>query len=88
MSMPLVKIGVMRVRVHQGGMLVLMAVRLDTIPTAGMLMPVMLVVAVHVGVGQVLMPVRMVMALDDVQPHPDGHQRCCHPEQKARPLGE
>ena len=86
--MPVVKIGVMRVGVHQGRMHVLMGVRFDAIPTAGVFMLVMLVVVVHVGVGQVLMPVRMVMALGDVQPHPDSHQRCCHPQQTPRPLGE
>jgi hypothetical protein len=46
MPVTMVQIGAMRMRVHQGRVLVLMAVRLDTVPAAGVRMLVMLIVAV------------------------------------------
>ena len=74
--------------VHQGCVHVLMAVWLDTVPAAGVRMLVMRVVVVLVAVGQLLVPMRMLMAFGHVQPHADGHQCCCGPEQGAWALGE
>ena len=88
MTVSVVKIKVMRVGVHQRRMLMLMGVRLDTIPTAGVLMLVILVVAVHVRMGQALVPVGMIVALGDVQPYTDCHQQSRNPEQRPRAFGE
>jgi len=74
MAVPVVKIGIMGVGVHQRRVLMRMGVRLDDIPTAGVLMLVMLVVAVHVRMSQALVPVGMIVALGDVQPYTDCHQ--------------
>jgi hypothetical protein len=80
MPVTVVQIGIMRMRVHQGPVRVLMAARLDTVPAAVVRMLMMLVVAVHVSMGKAPVPMRMFMSFVNVQPHANGHQCCCGPE--------
>lgn len=82
----MVQIGVMRVGMQEGLVLVRMGVGLDTAPLRSMLVLVVLVMAVTVAVGQRFMPMGMIMAFGDMEPDADGHQYGGYPEKGARTL--
>lgn len=70
----------MRVLVHHGHVLMQMVVRLSAVPIRAMCMLMMRVVRVHVAMFQRLMGMIVLMALGQVQPDADAHQRTRRPE--------
>ena len=80
MTVPMVQIGIVRMRMDQRFVRMLMGVRLRSIPGRIMLVLVMFIVPVLVGMNEALMPVNMTMPLADVEPDTDRHHDRRHPE--------
>lgn len=82
------QVRVMRMAVPQAAVLMLVAVRLAAVPSERVLVPVMLVVHVLVVVRHLLMDVRVLVALRQVQPDAEGHEGRSDPERRGRRLGK
>ena len=84
MPVPVVQVGVMRMRVHQWLVPVAMRVRLAAVPCEVVRVMVVRVVQVIVFVLQRLVGMFMRVALREVQPYPESHQRSGEPEDRVR----
>lgn len=84
MQVSMVDVREMGVLVRHGAVLVPVRVWLATVPLEFMRMLMMLVVYMTVRMRQRLMPVLVFMALAQVQPDPQGHQRGRQPEHPIR----
>ena len=84
MHVPVVQVGVVRMRVRQRLVPVRMHVRLVAVPGEGMLVPVVFVVHVSVIVRHRFVRVFVHVALGEVQPHTEGHQSARDPEERRR----
>lgn len=87
MRMPVVDVGVMRVRVHQRFMRMRVGVRRGTPPVERMGVLVMRIVAMPVAVLQRLVAMGMFMPLPDMQPDAQPHQHGGQPEPEPGRLG-
>src|ERR1051325_12143829 len=74
MFMPMMNVGTMRVRMHEFLMCVRVTVRFIKWSSGGMFVPMMFVVDVEMIVSDWLMPVRMVVALTEMEPDANPHQ--------------
>lgn len=82
--MPVVYVREMRMSMRQHGMAMRMCVRFAPVPGEVMVMAVVFIVHMPMRVVQRLVGVVVLVPLADMQPDPDGHQACGHPE---RPTG-
>lgn len=78
--MPVVQVGIVRMRVHHRFVPVHMRVRLAIAPRKVVRVPVVRVVDVRVGVLDRLVLVQVLVALDEMQPDPERHQGGGDPE--------
>ena len=81
---PVMQVGVMRMRVHQRIVPVAMGMRLAAVPVEVVRVTVMRVVQVLVLVLQHLVGMFMRVALREVQPYPEPHQDPGEPEDRVR----
>src|SRR4051812_36855162 len=86
MAVAMVQIGIVRMPVSQGGMPVLMSMRLPPIPCSGVRMLMVLVVHVLVAVDKGLVNMLVLVALADVQPDAERHEAGGNPEENGRLL--
>jgi hypothetical protein len=86
MPMIVMHVGHVRMRVRQGFVLVRMRVRLCRRILRAVVVPVMLVVAVGMGVHHSDMGMRMRVSLGDMQPNAGGHQHSGGDELDGRGL--
>src|SRR6185436_519153 len=84
----MVQVGVMRMRVRDGLVVMGMTMRLLPVPREGVLVPVVLVVDVLVLVRQELVHMAVPMTFAEMQPDAECHQRCSAPERPSCRLTE
>lgn len=84
MPVAVVKVGVMRMRVHQWLVPVAVRMRLAAIPIEIMCVPVMRIVLMLVFVLQYLVGMCVRVVLRNVQPYAERHQRAGEPEGRLR----
>lgn len=86
--MPVMQVGVVRVRMHHRLVPMRMHMRFAPVPGEVVLVAVVLVVRVRMRVLDRLMHVLVLVALAHVQPHARRHQGRRGPERGTRPLAE
>ena len=84
MPVPVMDVGIMRVRVGQRLVLVLVVMRLAAVPVEMMMVAMVRVVDVAVRVAHRTMGMRVRMLLGQMQPHTGAHQECGDPEDRFR----
>jgi len=88
MAMPMMNVRIVWMTVAERLVLVLVRVRLGAVPSEVMAVAMMLVMRMDVVVRQGLVPVQMLVVLEEMQHHPGGHQRCGGPEDGIRRFAE
>jgi len=81
--MPVVQIGIVRMRMNQWRMPMRMCVRLLAVPRKVVFMLVVLVMNVPVIMGHRLMHMYMLVPLGEMEPDAHGHERTGAPEKQA-----